>query len=103
VKQGIEQCPSSNARDPCWEEEYFRRVFEWAAEQVRGEFRERTWQAFWRTAVDRGRPEEIARALQMSVGAVYIARTRVFGRLRREIREIGEEVRGDANLEALMP
>lgn len=103
IRQQIEQCPTSSEHDPCWEEEYFRRVFEWAAEQVRGQFRERTWQAFWRTAVNRGRPEDVARELAMSVGAVYIARTRVFGRLRRKIREIDEEARSDPNLEAMTP
>src|SRR5436305_7131169 len=35
-----------------WDQEYERRLFAWAADQVRGEFEERTWQAFWRTAVE---------------------------------------------------
>ena len=32
--------------------EYRRRIFLWAADQVHGEFRKSTWQAFWLTAVE---------------------------------------------------
>lgn len=103
VREQIEQCPSSQEHDPCWEEECFRRVLEWAAGQIRDEFHERTWQAFWQTTVDRGRPEEVARQLEMTVGALYIARSRVSERLRQKIRDIDDEVRGDFNLEAVTP
>lgn len=32
--------------------EYERRVFQWAADDIRGEFTPITWQAFWQTAVE---------------------------------------------------
>ncbi len=52
---------------------------------IRAEFTEKTWAAFHGTALD-GRPAaEVARELGMSLGAVYIARTRVFKRLREEL------------------
>src|SRR5260221_14604862 len=35
-----------------WDRDYQQRLFQWAAEQVRGEFEETTWQAFWRVAVE---------------------------------------------------
>ncbi len=54
-------------------------------ELVAAEFTEKTWAAFHGTALD-GRPaDEVARELGMSLGAVYIARTRVFKRLREEL------------------
>jgi RNA polymerase sigma factor (sigma-70 family) len=70
------------------DEQYERRLFHWAAEQVQADFRESTWQAFWRTSVD-GRPsKQVAQELRMSVGAVYIARSRVMARLKKKIEEV---------------
>ncbi len=71
-----------------FDEEYRRRVFRWAAEHVRPEFREPTWQAFWRTAVDGRPPKEVAESLGQSVGTVYIARSRVLARLRAAIEDV---------------
>ena len=68
--------------------EYQQRLFDWAAEQVRGHFQDRTWQAFWQTAVEARPPREVAEALGLSVGAVYIAKSRVLTRLRKEIRQV---------------
>ena len=68
-----------------WEQEYQQRLFDWAAEQVRGHFQERTWQAFWQTAVEGRPPREVAEALGLSVGAVYIAKSRVLARLKEQV------------------
>ena len=54
-----------------WNREHERRLFQWAVDQVRPEFRENTWQAFWEVAVE-GRPAaEVAAELNMSCGAIY--------------------------------
>ncbi len=68
--------------------EYRRRLFAWAAERVRGSFRETTWQAFWRTGVEGQEVRSVARSLDMTVGAVHIARSRVMARIRMEIEKI---------------
>ncbi len=68
--------------------EYRRRVFVWAADQVRGEFRQSTWQAFWLTAVEGQAPRDAAQASGISVGAVYIARSRVMARLKSIIEQV---------------
>jgi RNA polymerase sigma-70 factor (ECF subfamily) len=74
-----------------FEREYRREVFRWAAEQIRGEFHSATWQAFWGTCVDgRGIPE-VAKSLDMSVGKVYVARSRVMTRLREKIQRTMDE------------
>jgi RNA polymerase sigma-70 factor (ECF subfamily) len=74
-----------------WDQEYERRVFAWAAEQVRGAFQDSTWQAFWQTAVEGKTGPQVARALGLSVAAVYLAKGRVMDRLRNVIREtLGE-------------
>jgi RNA polymerase sigma-70 factor (ECF subfamily) len=71
-----------------WDREYEQRLFEWAAEQVRDNFQENTWRAFWVTAVDGCSAADAARELGMSVGAVYIAKSRVLARLRDEIAKV---------------
>jgi RNA polymerase sigma-70 factor (ECF subfamily) len=76
------------ARDEeLWNREYRRRVFAWAAERVRGNFAETTWQAFWLTAVEGKSGREAAEALGLSVAAVYLAKSRVMARLKEQVRE----------------
>jgi RNA polymerase sigma-70 factor (ECF subfamily) len=74
-----------------WDQEYERRVFCWAAEQVRGGFREATWQAFWQTAVEGKSGPAVARTLGMSVAAVYLAKGRVMTKLKALIQETLDE------------
>lgn len=68
--------------------EYKRRLFQWAAEAIRDEFAESTWQAFWQTAVELRPVKDVADDLGLSQGAVYIARSRVIARLRERIEGI---------------
>jgi RNA polymerase sigma-70 factor (ECF subfamily) len=81
--------PTDGAAD--WDQEYERRVFAWAAERVRGEFTEPTWQAFWLTAVDDVGAREAGGRLGLSPGAVYVAKSRVLARLREEIQRLQQE------------
>ena len=74
-----------------WDQEYERRVFAWAAAQVRGSCQESTWQAFRQTALEGKSGPEVARALGMSVAAVYLAKGRVMARLKELIREVQDE------------
>jgi RNA polymerase sigma-70 factor (ECF subfamily) len=62
-----------------------RSLFRWAAERVRSEFHESTWQAFWRTTVEGEDIAAAAAAVGVSVGSVYAARSRVIRRLKNEI------------------
>jgi RNA polymerase sigma-70 factor (ECF subfamily) len=59
-----------------------------ALELVRLDFEDRTWQAFWRVAVDGQAAADVARDLGMSRNAVYIARSRVLQRLREEFGDL---------------
>ena len=57
---------------------------------IRPEFEERTWQAFWRAAVE-GQPSGVvAEALKMTPGAVRQAKSRVLHRLRGELHQLLE-------------
>src|SRR4051794_39919229 len=82
--------PAPDDETALWEQEYRQRLFDWAAERVRGRFQAATWQAFWRTAVDGEAPQATARALGMAVGGVYIARSRVLARLKEEVQLLEE-------------
>jgi RNA polymerase sigma-70 factor (ECF subfamily) len=57
---------------------------------LRGEFDARTWDAVWQTVVEGRRPADVAADLGMSVNAVYIARSRVLGRGRELLQDLGE-------------
>jgi RNA polymerase sigma-70 factor (ECF subfamily) len=65
-------------------------VYRRALEQVRGQFEERTWQAFWRTAVDGRAPVLLAEELGMSEAGIRQAKSRVLRRLRQEMGELLE-------------
>jgi RNA polymerase sigma-70 factor (ECF subfamily) len=64
-----------------------RTLFETALGLIRPEFEDRTWQAFWRTAVDDQRAPDVGKELGMSAGAVRVAKCRVLQRLREELGE----------------
>ncbi|MEZ5305207.1 MAG: sigma-70 family RNA polymerase sigma factor [Verrucomicrobiales bacterium] len=68
-----------------FDRDYKQRLFAWASERVRSEIADHTWQAFWRTAVKGEAPSEVADSLGMSVGAVYVAKSRAIARIRAVI------------------
>jgi len=71
--------------------EYQREVLAWTIEQIRSEFREASWLAFWETAVNHRPVPEVASELQISAGAIYMARSRIMARLRQKAKEFDPE------------
>jgi len=78
--------PSEESIRPDAESEAWlsRRVLE----MIRVEFEPRTWDAFWQTAVDGQLAADVAADLEMSVPAVYMAKSRVLRRLRQALGEL---------------
>lgn len=72
--------------DP-FERDYQQGLIDAALVQVRGEFEAQTFQAFYRCGVAAEKPADVALELGMSVGAVYIAKSRVMTRLRSLIQD----------------
>jgi RNA polymerase sigma factor (sigma-70 family) len=81
--------PSVDGSD-LWDREYERQLFARAAEQVKPEFADATWQAFWMTAVEGKNPKDVARELRTSPGAVYVSKSRVLARLRDMVKQYQE-------------
>ncbi len=86
----LEQEPTADEQTQ-WEEEYRRRLFGWATEKARPEFQSATWEAFWLTAVESLSVKEVAGRVGISIGAVYIARSRVTARLRELIESVADD------------
>jgi RNA polymerase sigma-70 factor (ECF subfamily) len=67
------------------EAEYVQYLTGRALQLVRAEFEPSTWKACWEYVVADRPAAEVAAELGISVGAVYIAKSRVIRRLRREL------------------
>lgn len=74
-----------------WDREYQDRLLACAAEQVRSSFEEATWQAFWQTAVEGKPSKQVAASLGLTVGAVYIAKSRVLSRIKEHVARLLDE------------
>ncbi len=66
--------------------EYRRHVYRWAATQVRDSVNETTWLAFQLTHIEVHSPADVARQLGVSVGTVYVSRSRVMNRLQELVK-----------------
>ena len=73
-----------------FEMEYRRRVFLWAADRVQASVSPNTWQAFYLTHIENQPIEAVASQLGMSVGNVYICRSRMLSRLRDMVKQFKE-------------
>jgi RNA polymerase sigma-70 factor (ECF subfamily) len=92
VQQSLNEQPTPiDGPEEEWDRAYERRLFTWAAEQVRTSVQGATWQAFWQTAVEGKSGQEVAHVLGMSVAAVYLAKSRVMARLKEQIRQLQGE------------
>ena len=77
--------PEENEADPG-----FDAVLLQALDSIRGEFHERTWQAFWKVVVEGRSAADVAADLAMRPGTVRVSKSRVLLRLRRELGDISQ-------------
>jgi RNA polymerase sigma-70 factor (ECF subfamily) len=81
----LDELTAPYTADPFWETEYRQRLVGRALALMQAEFKPTTWKACWECVVG-GRPAaEVARELGISLGAVYMAKSRVLARLRQEL------------------
>lgn len=81
----VQPTPSENSR--LLQIEYRREVFIRAAQQIRIEFSDETWAAFWKTTVDEIDIDDVAKHLGRTRGSVYASRSRVMKRLKQKVEE----------------
>lgn len=80
-----------------WDREHDRAVLRHLFSRVSAEFEPATLEAFQRLAIEEEPAAEVARALGITAGAVYVAKSRVLRRLREEAnRLLGEDLSGHA-------
>lgn len=80
--------PAPDEPSPADLPEEVRRLHHRALEMVRGEFEERTWQAFWKCAVDGRTAAEVAEEMGMKMAAVRQAKSRVLRRLKEQLGDV---------------
>ena len=67
---------------------YQHELIVWAAEQVRHEFLETSWRAFWSTVIEERSVDEVASELNVTPGSIYMSRSRIMARIRKKVAEV---------------
>jgi RNA polymerase sigma-70 factor, ECF subfamily len=63
-------------------------LYQRALDLVKNEFEARTWQAFWRVAIEHHETADVARELGLSTASVRQSKSRVLRRLREELGDL---------------
>ncbi len=86
--QSLQAVADTLAIDAADEQAEVGQLYRRAVEQVRGEFEERTWQAFWLTTIEGRLPGALVDLLGMTPAAIRQAKSRVLRRLKQEMGEL---------------
>lgn len=79
--------------------DYRRKLLHWAANRVKSDYQESSWQAFWLTAVEGQKAEVVASKLGMSIGSVYAAKFRIVKRIRQVVSTLDDKEYFDGEIE----
>ncbi len=85
--QALHELPDE-VEEQTWNELHAWQLFHWAAEKARVDFRDATWDAFWRTAVKHEAAKTVAAELGLTPGAVHVAKCRVLARIKELLAEV---------------
>jgi RNA polymerase sigma-70 factor (ECF subfamily) len=92
-QERLQAVETTAADSDAWDREHDRAILRNLLLRISGEFEPDTVEAFERLAMNGETASEVASALRMSVGSVYVAKSRVLRRLREEgARLIGEDL-----------
>jgi RNA polymerase sigma-70 factor (ECF subfamily) len=82
--QQVTDTASAEAEDGRYEYE----LVVWAAQQVRSEFRETSWRAFWATLIEGRSVNAVAAELNVTPGSIYMSRSRIMARIQAKLGEL---------------
>lgn len=74
---------------------YRRKLLHWAADQVKPDFKDSSWQSFWLTSVEGKNADEVAKQLDLSVGSVYAAKFRIVNKIKAIVSRLDDIDRVD--------
>jgi len=83
--------PGDAGEGGAWELEYQRRLAAMAMDRIKAEFQDKTWQAFWLTAVEGQPAADVSRRISLSPGAIYVAKSRVLARLKDGVETLRQQ------------
>lgn len=72
-----------------WNSTYHRNLLKFAMQEVEKELSQDHWTAFLQTAVEGQNASAVAESLNLSVGHVYVLKSRVVSRIRERVEELG--------------
>jgi RNA polymerase sigma-70 factor (ECF subfamily) len=81
----LEDVGAEDEFERIWQEDHNRFLVRQALAIMQAEFQPRTWKACWEFVVNDRPAAEVARELGLTENAVFIAKCRVIGRLKREL------------------
>ena len=81
----MQQLAAPDNADLLGETEYRQMLIRRALQIMQDEFQPATWRACWEYVVEERPAAEVAAKLGVSVGTVYVAKSRVLSRLRQEL------------------
>lgn len=87
------KAPGESGND--FDRQFERQVFRQTARTIENQFKPKTWKAFWMTTVDGKSIDEAVKQLDMTRGAIYIARSRVMAKLKQEVQKSLNETLGN--------
>jgi RNA polymerase sigma factor (sigma-70 family) len=91
VAQQLAEHPAPDGTADWWETEFKRQRFLLASRQVRPQVSDEAWRAFWETTVENRSANDVADELQIKLGALYTAKSRVLALIRKQIQSLAEE------------
>lgn len=83
---------ANGAETDDFDQELRRALFRQASELVRAEVQPQTWQAFWEVAIAGNSVADTAGKLEMTTGAVRVAKCRIVARLREVVAGLEQEL-----------
>ncbi len=94
ILQGLAQLSDNSFEETLWksvETAYQQELLSMASEQVQLRVQPQTWAAYHLSCVDNMSAKDVATKLQIAIGEVYVARSRVLKMLKSEVQRLEEQ------------